>query len=123
MVKKIFSIIVLLVVIASCSITAGAVDNNAVIGRTYIYKPTVNVELYNVKEDVNSCRITLGNGELNVLSSEKYDSSKHKSVVYLVIDKSSSNSSFNEIKSALCNFVDGLSSNHQLVYVLSLIHI
>lgn len=117
MVKRIFSVAFLLLIIISCTVTANAEDNEVVIGRTYIYKPTVNVELYNVKENVDKCRVTLGNGELTVLNQEKYNESKHKTVVYLLIDKSKSNNSFQKLKSALCNFVDKLGKNHQLVYI------
>lgn len=105
---------VLLGLISTCSVTVSAKSNDESIGRAYIYKPTVNVEVYGVNEDVNECKVRLGNGQLTVLGSEQYDSNVHKTAVYLLIDTSSANKQFGKFKSALCNYVDKLSSNDQL---------
>lgn len=118
MVKKIISFIVLAaILVAAPVLTVSAADSNAVIGRTYVYKPTVNVELYNVKNNVNDCTVELGNEELTVESFEKYNSNTHKTAVYLLIDKSGSNYQFSKMKSALCGYVDRLTKNDTLVLI------
>lgn len=117
MVKKIICFITLLTVLLAFPLTANAEDSDAVIGRAYVYKPIVNVELYNVKDNVNDCKVSLGNSELSVESYKKYNPNVHKSVVYLLIDKSVSNDSFNTVKSSMCKFVNSLTEKTELVYI------
>ncbi|MGN1123278.1 MAG: vWA domain-containing protein, partial [Eubacterium sp.] len=118
MVKKIISAFIVLVLIAIAFPAQVFAKQDSSLGRIYIYKPSVKVELYNVK-DFDSCSVNLSNEKLKIEKSGMYDAQEDKSLVYLLIDLSSSMNPvrFESVKKALCNFVKDMPEQDSLVLI------
>lgn len=117
---KLISIFSLLTLILSCLSIQTFAKEESKIGRIYLYKPYVNIELYDFSgksSELNS--VILGDEALKINRASAYNKNKDKSLVYLLVDLSTSinQTNFNKLKTALLDFVDDMPEQDEMVLI------
>lgn len=122
MMKKILSVTILSVLIAYVFFTNAFAIDNIKIEQVASYIPEMTIAfkaetLLDEKIQKEDCFATLGNESLEIENVEKYDSSKHSSTVYFLVDISDSvpKSCFDAAKKKLVEYSNKLPKNDRMI--------
>lgn len=119
-IKRFLLIFSAFIIVFTCTPMQSFANDDCRFGRIYIYKPYVNIELYEtVSNNIDQCSVVLGDELLEVERASVYDEENDKSLVYLLVDLSTSinQSNFDKLKESLCEFVDDMSKQDEMVLI------
>ncbi len=121
--KIIASAVFVLIIIQALALSASAV-NGVKIEQILPVIPEINIVIkpeLSTNETINKDQFfaKFGDESLTVKSMEKFDSAKHKSTVYFLVDSSNSISNYylNEVKRKLISYSDNLPENEKMVLI------